>query len=113
MTPQEQLNADTEKYAKNTVFPPSKFVGGMTTHPIVKDSLMKLNLCADSYKAGATSPTAANGCNKHVEIAKIDFAIKQLYWLNALVTFDNPVKQDIYKQVNELEQQIETLKKQQ
>lgn len=89
MTPQEQLNADAEKFA-------SQFIDG-------RDSFY-------GFRQGALSPTAANGCNKRVEIAKIEFAIKQLYWLNALVTFDNPVKQDIYKQVNELEQQIETLK---
>lgn len=98
MTPQEQLNSDAEKYAweyydKNKLY-----------HKWLDTK--------DGFMDGALSPTAANGCNKHVEIAKIEFAIKQLYWLNALVTFDNPVKQDIYKQVNELEQQIETLKQQ-
>jgi len=96
MTPQEQLNADAARYGNIPLPIPYGYIGA-----------------ANDYINGALSPTAANGCNKHVEIAKIEFAIKQLYWLNALVTFDNPVKQDIYKQVNELEQQIETLKKQQ
>jgi hypothetical protein len=99
MTPQEQLNADACEYADEY------YIKEKDKQPWLDTKM--------SYEAGALSPTAANGCNKRVEIAKIEFAIKQLYWLNALVTFDNPVKQDIYKQVNELEQQINNLKKQQ
>jgi hypothetical protein len=91
MTPQEQLNADAEKFA-------SQFIDG-------RDSFY-------GFRQGALSPTAANGCNKHVEIAKIEFAIK---WTESLGAANVDLKEtQLYKaSIWQLNQQIETLKKQQ
>ena len=58
----EQLNEAAEKYAKNK----------SSLLRLDKDSFIAVNL---SYIQGALSPEAANGCNKHVEKAKIEFAI--------------------------------------
>jgi hypothetical protein len=91
MTPQEQLNADAEKFA-------SQFIDG-------RDSFY-------GFRQGALSPTAANGCNKHVEIAKIEFAIK---WTESLGAANVDLKEtQLYKaSIWQLNQQLETLKKQQ
>lgn len=91
MTPQEQLNADAEKFA-------SQFIDG-------RDSFY-------GFRQGALSPTAANGCNKHVEIAKIEFAIK---WTESLGAANVDLKEtQLYKaSIWQLNQQLETLKQQQ
>jgi len=93
MTPQEQLNADAEKYIFNF-----KYYYG---------HIMML----DDFKAGALSPTAANGCNKHVEIAKREFAIK---WIEDLGAANVDFKETkLYKaSIWQLNQQLETLKQQ-
>ncbi len=90
MTPQEQLNADAEKFA-------SQFIDG-------RDSFY-------GFRQGALSPTAANGCNKHVEIAKREFAIK---WIEDLGAANVDFKETkLYKaSIWQLNQQLETLKQQ-
>jgi len=100
MTPQEQLNADAENYANDY---DDKYPNCSSEH--------YLGLYI-GFKAGATSPTAANGCNKRVEIAKIEFAIK---WTESLGAANVDLKEtQLYKaSIWQLNQQLETLKKQQ
>ena len=94
MNPQEQLTADAQSYALSCVFEKDKY------------SL------ASGFKAGATSPTAANGCNKHVEIAKIEFAIELLNEISQKPLAANKATLKVYELLTQKEQ-LETLKQQQ
>lgn len=59
-TPEQQLNEDAEKEADNSLYHIGRGV------------------FEDGFKSGALSPSAANGCNPHVEKAKIEFAFSLL-----------------------------------
>lgn len=99
MTPHEQLNADAEKlYPKNIL---SIMEGYFDSNYDERRGFI----------AGALSTTAANGCNKHVEIAKREFAIM---WIESFGKANVDLKETyIYKaSILELNQQLETLKQQ-
>lgn len=88
MNPIEQLSEAAKRYALSSELGREGYV------------------LATGFKAGALSPSAANGCNKWVEIAKIEFAIKKLYEFRNC-TFGKG--KDV---INELEKQLENLKQQ-
>lgn len=100
MTPQEQLNADAEKHAKLRL-------GADFTTLIYEDSKDYTfgTFAMNDFKAGALSLSAANGCNKWVEIAKIE---AQIWALQAHLKFT-----DVVIHIEKLKQELENLKQQQ
>lgn len=58
------------------------------------------------FKAGALSPEAANGCNKHVEKAKIEFAIEQLNKANSQLDCNFSDKKRLREQISELQTKL-------
>ena len=103
MTDQEkalqQLNEEAEKYCKQT----------FSQHAIFKDEWNKHS--SECYKQGALSPEAANGCNKHVEKAKIEFAIECLECcININCCAVNEYLIAIDEKVSELSQKLKSYK---
>lgn len=94
----EQLNDAAEKYAIDNCLPKSDKTVFETTHWI------QHNIFCEGYKIGALSPEAANGCNKHVEKAKIEFAIEQLRWLQPKSI--SPYYQLIENRISELQTKL-------
>jgi hypothetical protein len=95
-TPQEQLNEAAEKYAEQFRFIPE-------TQSWHKQKVT-------DFIAGTLSSEAANGCNKHVEKAKIKFAIEQLKKVaNFITLYDErdgviDIISELQTKLNQLEQ---------
>ena len=96
LSPQEQLNTDAQNYALPKSCSPIDWY-----------------YIADNFKAGALSPSAANGCNKHVEVKVLQAQID--VYANLLSKSNNHFSDTckyMIKKVDDLNQQLETLKQQ-
>lgn len=92
-TPKEQLNEAAEKYA-------------LSEWGILESLGTNRIYSKQDFVAGALSPEAANRCNKHVEKAKIEFAIEQLnkIYPNEFLLDRNTLINELEQQLNQLEQ---------
>ena len=85
-TPEQQLNEVAENYAKEWFL-------NVRGHNLGKKQ---------DFIQGALSPSAANGCNKHVEKAKIEFAIECIEDLkHELDDSNTPIANNFIKKLSE------------
>lgn len=99
-TPQEHLNEAAENYVitymkkiSETKYKDLEKRGLTFTH---QDSLRR------GFEGGALSTEAANGCNKHVEKVKIEFAIEMLNKCFTVHYMD--IIEELQTKLNQLEQ---------